>query len=309
MGDPGGAGPRAVWFSGFFKTTMIQENNMCDSATLPANTLVVKRFVKAPPERIFAAWTSADELPKWFGPATCRITSASVQAQVGGKYRLRVSSEVVGEVEVHGQYRELTRPSRLVFTWQWAGNPQLEFGPSTVAVDLLAVEGGTDIHLTHELLPNAEARDHHTIGWNGCLDKLQCHLGVGEPPAKFGLGHICWNELLTNDVPAAGAFYTQLLGWQAVSGPPPIGHYTVFKMKNQDVGGMMACPMSDVPPHWLAYVHVTDVDALVQKVSALGGQVISPAFDIPTVGRIAIMKDPQGAVLGLFKPDMAAGGK
>ncbi len=79
-------------------------------------------------------------------------------------------------------------------------------------------------------------------------------------------------------------------------------NYTMFKRYAQNSAGMMNVPMPQIPPHWLAYVHVKDVDATAQKAVSLGGQIIRPPFDIPTVGRIAILHDPQGAVLGIFKP-------
>jgi uncharacterized protein YndB with AHSA1/START domain/predicted enzyme related to lactoylglutathione lyase len=265
------------------------------------NTLIVKRLIKVPRERVFGLWTKPDELMKWFGPETCRALSAKLDVRAGGNYQIRVRSEVMGEVDVQGVYREVNPPSRLAFTWKWSGHPQLDFGETFVAVDFLAVEGGTDVHITHERLPNAALRDDHDYGWNGCLDKLEKHLGLPcrERPA---LGSFCWNELLTNDVSAAAKFYTQLLDWQAVEAPLEGFKYTLFKKHDREVGGLMAVPAPQVPPHWLAHVHVANVDAIAQKAPLLGGKVLTPPFDVPAVGRVAVIQDPQGAVFGVFKP-------
>jgi uncharacterized protein YndB with AHSA1/START domain/predicted enzyme related to lactoylglutathione lyase len=267
------------------------------------NTLIVKRLIKAPRERVYAAWTSAEELKQWFGPESCRVTSARIDLRVGGKYHMDITSERMGEVKLDGVYREIAPPSRLVFTWKFSGPPELEFPDTLVTVDFRGVEEGTDVQITHEELPNAEIRDDHTEGWNGCLDKLQKALdptnGKGMPPL---LGTVCWNELLTSDVAAAKDFYTGLFGWQAAGSPVPGMDYTLFKTHTKDAAGMMPLPMAGVPPHWLAYVHVKDVDATAAKAAASGGKVCAPAMDIPNVGRIAVIQDPQGAALGLFKP-------
>ncbi len=126
--------------------------------TTSSNTLLVKRFIKAPRERVFTAWTNPEELKKWFGPETCQVTAATLEARAGGAYHMHVQSELMGEVDVRGVYREVSPFSRLVFTWNWSGNLVLEFGETLVTVDLMIVEGGTDVQITHEQFPKAELR-------------------------------------------------------------------------------------------------------------------------------------------------------
>jgi uncharacterized protein YndB with AHSA1/START domain len=149
-------------------------------------TLRVTRLIKAPRERVFAAWTTPADIVKWFGPGTCRVLSADVDLRVGGEYRFRVNSpecaedstskgEATSEMEVFGKYREIKRPSRLVYTWTW--EPRMDFGESVVTVDFLDKEGFTEVQITHDKLPGAEQREKHSHGWNGCLDKLETHLG------------------------------------------------------------------------------------------------------------------------------------
>lgn len=112
-------------------------------------------------------------------------------------------------------------------------------------------------------------------------------------------GHVSWNELVTTDVAGAKTFYSGLFGWKAEA----FGNdYTLFKTGDAMVGGLMKCPQPGAPAHWLAYVTVDDVDAAAVKAGKLGGKVVAPPFDVPEVGRIAVLLDPQGAAIGLFKP-------
>jgi hypothetical protein len=115
-------------------------------------------------------------------------------------------------------------------------------------------------------------------------------------------GRFCWNELVTNNVPAAKKFYAQLLGWKT----QPFGkgvEYTLFKKGRDSTGGMMKCPKPGNPAQWIPYVFVDDVDAAVKKTAKLRGKVAVPPFEVPTVGRIAILVDPQGAAFGIIKPE------
>ena len=119
-------------------------------------------------------------------------------------------------------------------------------------------------------------------------------------------GQFCWNELMTTDVAAAKTFYTRLLGWT----PEPFGEgmdYTVLKKDNASVGGLMKTPQPGMPAQWLAYVLVEDVDAAAAQAAKLGGKVCKAPFDVPEVGRIAVVMDPQGAAFGLFKPAAGIG--
>ncbi len=119
----------------------------------------------------------------------------------------------------------------------------------------------------------------------------------------MGPGQFAWNELLSTDVDASKQFYTGLFGW-TTSG---FGHgmdYTLFKSGDKSAGGMMKCPKPGMPAQWLPYVLVENADASAAKAAELGGKVMAPPFDIPTVGRIAVVIDPQGAAIGLVKPSM-----
>lgn len=131
--------------------------------------------------------------------------------------------------------------------------------------------------------------------------------------SKFG--EIWWSEINTHDPDKARAFYCDVMGWTAVvtamndmgrSPNPGEASYTTFKNGETPVCGLFDLRtlegMENVPAHWMTYISVADVDASCGKVSAAGGSIKKPPFDVPGVGRIAIVQDPTGAVLGLGTP-------
>ncbi|MDP9034237.1 MAG: VOC family protein [Myxococcota bacterium] len=115
-------------------------------------------------------------------------------------------------------------------------------------------------------------------------------------------GTFCWNELHTKDTGAAKTFYGGLFGWTGKGEADGGDAYWHWKHANKEIGGMtshMGGP--NVPPHWLAYVAVSDVDAITTKVTSLGGNVLMPAMEIPKVGRFSVVQDPTGAVFSPFR--------
>ena len=116
------------------------------------------------------------------------------------------------------------------------------------------------------------------------------------------LNSIAWNELITPDPAAAIQFYGALFGWTTEpfgGGPNP---YTLFKHGDRMFGGVMAPPRPGIPPHWLNYVAVADLEAAFEKAKSLGATVCVPPMDIGAAGRITILQDPQGAGFGLHQP-------
>lgn len=115
-----------------------------------------------------------------------------------------------------------------------------------------------------------------------------------------------WYELLTDDVEGATAFYGEIVGWTTTAHPSAAGDatpYTIFAMAGAGVAGVANPPGSaPMPPMWLAYFHVEDVDAKLAEVVAAGGTIRMPATDLPDVGRIALVADPQGVPFYLMKP-------
>jgi hypothetical protein len=113
------------------------------------------------------------------------------------------------------------------------------------------------------------------------------------------IGKFVWHDLMTTDVERATAFYTELLGWETEVWKPGEFDYPMIKADDQMHGGFGAA-QGGAPSHWLGHVLVEDVDAAVGRAEKAGGSVVAPAMDIPDVGRMAVLADPQGAVLSVF---------
>ena len=133
-----------------------------------------------------------------------------------------------------------------------------------------------------------------------CVWEPKKHIGaelMNEP------GTMCWAELDTTDTESAKKFYTGLFGW----GTKDSEQYTEWLRGGTSIGGMMKIPKEwgPVPPNWLVYFMVSDVDASAKKAGELGAGTIVPPMDIPKTGRFAVLHDQQGAVFAIFKPEMA----
>jgi predicted enzyme related to lactoylglutathione lyase len=120
-----------------------------------------------------------------------------------------------------------------------------------------------------------------------------------------GQGVFVWDELGTSDVAGAESFYGDVFGWTTKDMGADYGGYKIFQRGSDDengVGGLMANPDSSMPTAWHPYVAVDDVDATLTKTKELGGSTVLEPMDVPEVGRIAVIQDTTGAVLGLIKP-------
>ncbi len=120
------------------------------------------------------------------------------------------------------------------------------------------------------------------------------------------LGKFVWRELMTSDVEAAKKFYGDAFGWTfkagTLEGAP--AYTEIGTPDGKFVGGIMALPEGQpAPPHWSGYVSVDDVDAAVKRAEAAGGRVYVQPMTIETVGRFAVIADPQGGVTAPFKYD------
>jgi predicted enzyme related to lactoylglutathione lyase len=118
-------------------------------------------------------------------------------------------------------------------------------------------------------------------------------------------GSLVWTELMTTDTAKAGDFYKGLFGWGTEKFPAGEMDYTLWKHGTENAGGMMAITpdMGPIPPNWLVYIGVKDADATAAKAKELGGSAMRGPWTVPGVGRIAILKDPTGAVFAIIKGD------
>ena len=119
-------------------------------------------------------------------------------------------------------------------------------------------------------------------------------------------GIFCWNELMTRDVEGVKRFYQSTIGWSFEAMPMADGGtYWVASSDGKPVGGMFSLTSTaydGVPESWMSYLAVDDVDARVAKAIKAGAKLMKPIFDVPNVGRIAILMQPGGAGVGWMTP-------
>ena len=131
---------------------------------------IVSKF-KASPEKVWRAWTDPQTLKEWMAPSDAfSVVLAETDVRVGGRYHFVMKSPDGEEHDISGVYREVTLNRKLVYTWAWKSTPERE---SLVTVELRAAGGGTELTLKHEQFFDAEARDRHQHGWDGCIGRLE----------------------------------------------------------------------------------------------------------------------------------------
>jgi hypothetical protein len=122
-------------------------------------------------------------------------------------------------------------------------------------------------------------------------------------------GFMTWNELATRDVEAAKAFYAAVFAWTYQTDEMPGGmSYTMISNGEQPNGGVLAMDENwpeEIPPHWMVYFRVDDIDAAVAQIKGLGGSISVEPFDTPA-GRMAVVGDPQGGTFSIIGPGPVA---
>jgi uncharacterized protein YndB with AHSA1/START domain len=141
--------------------------------TQEKTSLEIKRVINAPRARVYAAWTDPAQLKQWFGPENVQTRGLVADARVGGEFRWDLVNSEGEEMTMRGEFRELQPGKKVVFTWQWQDDEVWENHISLVTVELSDRDGGTELRLIHEQLPNEQSRDGHNSGWNSALDKLE----------------------------------------------------------------------------------------------------------------------------------------
>ena len=140
---------------------------------VPADaTLVVRRHIQAPPEKLFAAWTEPAQLLRWWGPEGVVCAHAEVDLRPGGRYRIANRMPDGSILWIHGVFEAIEAPVRLIYSWQIDGRAGR---PERVTVEFLRQAEATEVVVTHERIADAAARAGHESGWRGCLDGLARH--------------------------------------------------------------------------------------------------------------------------------------
>lgn len=140
------------------------------NAVVPSLTLVKR--IKAPPPRVWAAWTDAATMALWFGPHHTRAVEAETDLRLGGRFRIMLREDNGLHHEISGHYLEIEMGRRLVFDWAWTATPERV---SRVTVELRAIADGTEVTLTHDRFADAETATRHRRGWTESLERLAAH--------------------------------------------------------------------------------------------------------------------------------------
>jgi uncharacterized protein len=219
-----------------------------------------------------------------------------------------------GPVEETGGYRMFQKDGKNVAGLGPAQDPNAVYWTTYLAVDdadktaeLVGANGGMVI------VPPMDVMDAGRMAI--FADPTGAAFGVWQAGEHKGAevkneaNSLVWNELITNDVERAKEFYNAAFG--ITNEPFPMGDappYTVLQVNGEGVGGILPADQmpEGTPSHWLPYIEVADTDATVAKAESLGGSAMAPPFDVPTVGRIAVLAGPHGEFIALLKPEPQA---
>ena len=135
--------------------------------------LIVRRLIRASPERIFEAWTQPNHLKQWWGPKSVECVDAEVDLRVGGHYRIANQFPDGKILWISGEFEAIERPHRLVYTWHVGA---AEAAAERVTITFEARGKETEVIVAHECIPTEVMRDMHEQGWVGCLDGLVDYL-------------------------------------------------------------------------------------------------------------------------------------
>ena len=142
---------------------------MSQTAVASPTSLVISRTYPASVERVFKAWTDANQLGQWFAPTDDYTTQATVDLRINHEYRIAITHKGGNVHNVVGTYRVIEPPRKLVYTWRWDGAS----ADTLVTIDFTPRGESTEVTITHEQFLDTDTRDKHNEGWTGCLERLE----------------------------------------------------------------------------------------------------------------------------------------
>ncbi|OUR95627.1 hypothetical protein A9Q84_14075 [Halobacteriovorax marinus] len=134
-----------------------------------SETLTVEKRFKANVQTVYEAWTDPSVFPQWMGPGEVTCIKFESDFSIGGQYEIHMQTED-GVKIAFGEYKEILPNEKLSFTWGWKGT---ELEGTLVELTFKSVEDETSLTLVHSGLPTKESAEHHTLGWNSSIDKLE----------------------------------------------------------------------------------------------------------------------------------------
>jgi uncharacterized protein YndB with AHSA1/START domain len=142
-----------------------------ETATEDKTSLQIRRIYPQSVAAVYAAWSEPDQIKHWMG--SVGEAEVTIDVRVGGRYRYIMQGPDGQLNRVGGVFREVVPNRKLVYTWAWESTPERE---SLVTVEFKPSGQGTELLVTHQRFADAQARDKHLQGWNGCLDRLGRYL-------------------------------------------------------------------------------------------------------------------------------------
>jgi len=136
-------------------------------------SLVVRRVIKAPPEKVYAAWASASSLQQWWGPEGVTCPEAELDVRAGGRYRIKNAMPDGSVLWISGEFERVSPPDELVFSWSVG-----DAAPERVTIRFeRRGDTDTEVIVIHDKIGSTALRDGHSAGWEGCLAGLAEFIG------------------------------------------------------------------------------------------------------------------------------------
>lgn len=145
-----------------------------DPRTLRDDELLIERVFDAPVGLVFRIWEDRDHMIRWLGPKDFTCTHLESDFRPGGKWRACIVSDAYGENWMGGQYREIEKNRKIVYTFKWDGDENEEAGANTTVTVTFAERDGRTVQYFHQTpFASVESRDSHVGGWNESFDREQ----------------------------------------------------------------------------------------------------------------------------------------
>lgn len=152
-------------------------SNVADVKSGAPELTMVREF-SHPPEAVFRAWTETNALRQWMGPGEITAPKSQIDARVGGALTIPMTHPDGTVLTARGEILEMVDGRRLRFSWAWDQEDGSPGQRMEIALDFEPTPGGTRLVLHQTNFIDAEARDKHEFGWNGCCDKLRQYLAA-----------------------------------------------------------------------------------------------------------------------------------